>query len=65
LYSLSNSLKYLFDSVVGVSPAYGYISLALVEYSNEGGPGPSYNMPEVPGSTLIMRAVHVNPEPLS
>jgi hypothetical protein len=42
-----------------VSPAYGDISLALVEYSNEGGPGSSYNMKEVPGSTLIMRAVHV------
>jgi hypothetical protein len=41
------------------------ILLALVEYSNEGGPGPSYNMQEVPGSTLIMRAVHVYPEPLS
>ena len=41
------------------------ILLALVEYSNEGGPGPSYNMQEVPGSTLIMRAVHVYPEPVS
>jgi hypothetical protein len=39
--------------------------LALVEYSNEGGPGPSYNMQEVPGSTLIMRAVHVYTGPLS
>ncbi len=52
-------------NLYSVSPAYGDISLALVEYSNEGGPGPSYNMKEVPGSTLIIRAVHVYPEPLS
>jgi len=31
-----------------VSPAYSYVSLALVKYSNEGGPGPGYNMKEVP-----------------
>jgi hypothetical protein len=33
-----------------VSPAYGHVSLALVKCSNEGGPGPRYNMKEVPGS---------------
>jgi hypothetical protein len=45
-----------------VSPAYGYVSLALVKYSNEGGPGPRYNMKEVPGSsTLIMLVVHAYP----
>ncbi len=42
-----------------VSPASGYVSLALVKYSNEGGPGPRYNMKEDPGSsTLIMLVVH-------
>ncbi len=48
-----------------MSPAYGDLSLALVKYSNEGGPGPRYNMKEVPGSTLIMLVVHAYPEPLS
>ena len=46
-----------------MSPAYGYVSLALVKYSNEGGPGPRYNMKEV-GSILIMLVVHAYPEPL-
>jgi hypothetical protein len=42
-----------------VSPAYGYYVLALVKHSNEGGPGPRYNMKEDPGSsTLIMLKVH-------
>ncbi len=49
----------------GVSPAYGNVSLALVKYSNEGSPGPRYNMREIPGSTLIMLVVHAYPEPLS
>jgi hypothetical protein len=48
-----------------VSPAYGYVSLALVKYSNEGGPGPRYNMKEVPGTNLIMLVVHGYPMPLS
>ncbi len=48
-----------------MSPAYGYVSLALVKYSNGGGPGPRYNMKEVPGSsTLIMLVVHAYPMPL-
>ncbi len=49
-----------------MSPAYGDISLALVKYSNEGGPGPRYNMKEVPGSsTLIMLVVHAyHPYPM-
>ncbi len=47
-----------------MSPAYGYVSLALGKYSNEGGPGPRYNMKEVPGSILIMLVVHAYPEPL-
>jgi hypothetical protein len=47
-----------------VSPAYGYVSLALVKHSNEG-PGPRYNMKEDPGSsTLIMLVVHAYPMPL-
>ncbi len=42
-----------------VSPAYGYGLLALVNHSNEGGPGPRYNMKEDPGSsTLIMKREH-------
>ena len=42
-----------------VPPAYGDFSLALVMHSNEGGPGPRYNMKEDPGSsTLIMRREH-------
>jgi hypothetical protein len=45
--------------LISVSPAYGYVSLALVMHSNEGGPGPRYNMKEDPGSsTLIMLVVH-------
>ncbi len=47
-----------------MSPAYGNVSLALVKYSNEGGPGTRYNMKEVPGSILIMLVVHEYPEPL-
>ena len=39
--------------------------MALVKYGNEGGPGPRYNMKEVPGSTLIMLIVHAYPVPLS
>ncbi len=49
-----------------VSPAYsyGYVSLALVKHSNEGGPGPRYNMKEDPGSsTLIMKREHGNGVP--
>ena len=42
-----------------VSPAYGFSALALVKYSNEGGPGPRHNMKEDPGtSTLIMKREH-------
>ncbi len=42
-----------------VSPACGYVLLALVKHSNEGGPGPRYNMKEDPGSsTLIMKREH-------
>ncbi len=45
--------------MVIVSPAYGYVSLALVKCSNEGGPGPRYNMKEDPGSSsLTMLLVH-------
>ena len=49
-----------------MSPAYGYVSLALVMHSNEGGPGPRYNMKEDPGSsTLIMLVVHAyHPYPM-
>ncbi len=42
-----------------VSPAYGFVALALVKCSNEGGPGPRYNMKEDPGSsTQTMLVVH-------
>jgi hypothetical protein len=42
-----------------MQPAYGYIALALVKCSNEGGPGPRYNMKEDPGySILSMLVVH-------
>ncbi len=42
-----------------MSPAEGYGLLALVKRSNEGGPGPRYNMKEDPGSsTLIMKREH-------
>jgi len=40
-----------------VSPAYGYIALALVKCSNEGGPGPRYNMKEDPGSSIFSMLV--------
>ena len=44
-----------------MSPAYGFVALALVKCSNEGGPGPRYNMKEDPGSpNLIMLVVHAN-----
>ncbi len=40
--------------------------IGLVKYSNEGGPGPRYNMKEDPGSsTLIMLVVHAyHPYPM-
>ncbi len=42
-----------------VSPAYGFSALALVKYSNEGGPGSRHNMKKDPGtSTLIMKREH-------
>ncbi len=40
-----------------VSPAYGFASLALVKCSNEGGPGPRYNMKEDPGSSIFSMLV--------
>jgi hypothetical protein len=53
------SIGWWFFNLLIVSPAYGYVSLALVKHSNEGGPGPRYNMKEDPGSsTLTMLAVH-------
>ncbi len=36
-----------------VSPAYGFIVLALVKCSNDGGPGPRHNMKEDPGSSIF------------
>ncbi len=52
----------------GVSPAYGYVLLALVMHSNEGGPGPRYNMKEDPGSStptmLVVHAHHLYLMPL-
>ncbi len=55
LHSTASSLT----TMTLVSPAYGYVSLALVKCSNEGGPGPRYNRKEVPGSsTLTMMVVH-------
>jgi hypothetical protein len=53
-----------FDAATGrrtnrgsVSPAYGYIALALVKCSNEGGPGPRYNRKEDPGSSIFSMLV--------
>ena len=40
-----------------VSPTYGYIGLALVKCSNEGGPGPRYNRKEDPGSSIFSMLV--------
>jgi len=43
--------------VVCVSPAYGYIALALVKCSNDGGPGSRHNMKEDPESSIFSRLV--------
>jgi hypothetical protein len=40
-----------------VSPAYGYIELALVKCSNDGGPGPRHNMKGDPGSSIFSMLV--------
>ncbi len=40
-----------------MSPAYGFIALALVKCSNEGGPGPRYNRKEDPGSSIFSMLV--------
>jgi hypothetical protein len=46
-----------------VSPAYGYIESALVQCSNDGGPGPRHNMKGDHGSSIFNRQVvyHLNP----
>ncbi len=38
-------------------PIYGYIVLALVKCSNDGGPGPRYNRKEDPGSSIFSMLV--------
>ena len=43
--------------IEGVSPAYGYIALALVKCSNKGSPGPRYNRKEDPGSSIFSMLV--------
>jgi hypothetical protein len=40
-----------------VPPTYGYIALALVKCSNDGGPGPRHNMKEDPGSSIFSMLV--------
>jgi hypothetical protein len=45
------------EIIVSVSPAYGFVALALVKCSNEGGPGPRYNMKEDPGSSILSMLV--------
>ncbi len=40
-----------------VPPTYGYIVLALVKCSNDGGPGPRHNMKEDPGSSIFSMLV--------
>ena len=40
-----------------VSPAYGFIALALDKCSNDGGPGPRHNMKEDPGSSIFSMLV--------
>ncbi len=47
----------LFFSSPSVLPAYGYIALALVKCSNEGGPGPIYNRKQDPGSSIFSMLV--------
>ncbi len=47
----------LLKSFDAVSPTYGYIALALVKCSNEGGPGPRYNRKEDPGSSIFSMLV--------
>jgi hypothetical protein len=43
--------------ISGVSSACGYIALALVKCSNDGGPGPRRNMKEDPGSSIFSMLV--------
>ena len=45
--------NYLKRLSLSVLPAYGYIELALVKCSNDGGPGPRHNMKEDPGSSIF------------
>ena len=49
--------------IIDVSPAYGYIESALVQCSNDGGPGPRHNMKGDHGSSIFNRQVvyHLNP----
>jgi hypothetical protein len=47
-----------------VDTSVGDVNIKNIKYSNQGGPGPRYNMKEVPGSILIMLVVHAYPEPL-
>jgi hypothetical protein len=42
---------------ISVPPTYGYIALALVKCSNDGGPGPGHNMKEDPLSSIFSMLV--------
>ena len=61
-----------FDAATGrrtdrgsVSPAYGYIESALVQCSNDGGPGPRHNMKGDHGSSIFNRQVVYYLHPLT
>ncbi len=55
----------LSTSKISLKNDVNYVAcIRQVKYSNEGDPGPRYNMKEVPGSTRIMLVVHAYPMPL-
>jgi hypothetical protein len=41
------------SSSICVPPTYGYIALALVKCSNDGGPGPRHNMKKDPEPVFV------------
>jgi len=49
--------NYLKRLSLSVLPAYGYIELALVKCSNDGGPGPRHNMKGDPRSSIFSMLV--------
>ncbi len=47
----------MWHSTHGVPPTYGYIALALVKCSNDGGTGPRHNMKKDPGYSIFSMLV--------